>query len=199
MRCPYCRANDDKVVDSRLADDAAAIRRRRECLACGRRFTTYERVEEAPLLIGEARRARPSRSTRRSSARGSSGRRSGRLDRTTRRRSWSPRSRRSCGPSGGEVASDRVGMAVLERLRAARPGRRTCASRRSTRASRTSPTSSARSASSRRRTEPKRPLRADSGSRQGRRRPLIRAFGERSVLVSECARKAVDTRGITVV
>ena len=51
MRCPYCRRVDDKVVDSRLADDGAAIRRRRECLGCGRRFTTYERLEEVPLLV----------------------------------------------------------------------------------------------------------------------------------------------------
>ena len=51
MRCPSCRSNDDKVVDSRLAEESAAIRRRRECLACGRRFTTYERVEEASLVI----------------------------------------------------------------------------------------------------------------------------------------------------
>lgn len=42
---------DDKVVDSRAADDGAAIRRRRECLACGRRFTTYERLEEVPLTV----------------------------------------------------------------------------------------------------------------------------------------------------
>src|SRR5579871_2425457 len=51
MRCPYCRENDDKVVDSRVSDDAAAIRRRRECLACGRRFTTYERVEDVSVLV----------------------------------------------------------------------------------------------------------------------------------------------------
>ncbi len=51
MRCPACSSLDDKVVDSRTADDGAAIRRRRECLACGRRFTTYERLEEAPLLV----------------------------------------------------------------------------------------------------------------------------------------------------
>ncbi len=51
MRCPACSALDDKVVDSRTADDGAAIRRRRECLACGRRFTTYERLEEAPLVV----------------------------------------------------------------------------------------------------------------------------------------------------
>jgi transcriptional repressor NrdR len=42
---------DDKVVDSRTADDGAAIRRRRECLACGRRYTTYERLEEVPLVV----------------------------------------------------------------------------------------------------------------------------------------------------
>ena len=51
MRCPACSSLDDKVVDSRTADDGAAIRRRRECLACGRRFTTYERLEEAPLVV----------------------------------------------------------------------------------------------------------------------------------------------------
>ena len=51
VRCPACSAIEDKVVDSRLADDGAAIRRRRECLECGRRFTTYERLEEAPLVV----------------------------------------------------------------------------------------------------------------------------------------------------
>ena len=53
MRCPFCSADDDKVVDSRPADDAAAVRRRRECLGCGRRFTTYERVEELPLVVAK--------------------------------------------------------------------------------------------------------------------------------------------------
>ena len=51
VRCPYCQADDDKVVDSRPLDDAAAVRRRRECLACGRRFTTHERVVELPLMV----------------------------------------------------------------------------------------------------------------------------------------------------
>ena len=51
VRCPSCSSLDDKVVDSRLADDGGAIRRRRECLACGRRFTTFERLEEAPLVV----------------------------------------------------------------------------------------------------------------------------------------------------
>ena len=48
-----CASLDDKVVDSRLADDGAAIRRRRECLACNRRFTTFERLEEAPLMVNK--------------------------------------------------------------------------------------------------------------------------------------------------
>ncbi len=51
MRCPYCNADDDKVVDSRSAASGGVIRRRRECLACGRRFTTYERIEETPVKV----------------------------------------------------------------------------------------------------------------------------------------------------
>jgi transcriptional repressor NrdR len=53
VRCPACSSLDDKVVDSRLADDGVAIRRRRECLHCGRRFTTYERLEESPLMVAK--------------------------------------------------------------------------------------------------------------------------------------------------
>ena len=51
MRCPFCGTDQDRVVDSRPADDGAAIRRRRACAGCGRRFTTFERVDEIPLLI----------------------------------------------------------------------------------------------------------------------------------------------------
>jgi transcriptional repressor NrdR len=51
MRCPYCETEEDKVVDSRTAEDGRAIRRRRECIGCGRRYTTFERAEEAPLLV----------------------------------------------------------------------------------------------------------------------------------------------------
>jgi len=51
MRCPYCHEDNDKVVDSRAAASGHAIRRRRECLRCGRRFTTYERVETMPLRV----------------------------------------------------------------------------------------------------------------------------------------------------
>ena len=51
MLCPKCGALESKVVDSRSSDDGASIRRRRECLSCGTRFTTYERREESPLMI----------------------------------------------------------------------------------------------------------------------------------------------------
>lgn len=52
MRCPFCAAGDDKVIDSRESHEGRVIRRRRECLKCGRRYTTYERVEEiTPLII----------------------------------------------------------------------------------------------------------------------------------------------------
>lgn len=51
MKCPFCGHEEDKVIDSREATDGAAIRRRRECLKCKRRYTTYERLEETPLLV----------------------------------------------------------------------------------------------------------------------------------------------------
>ena len=51
MICPYCESPEHRVVESRVPDTKDAIRRRRECLACGRRFTTYERMEEMPLVV----------------------------------------------------------------------------------------------------------------------------------------------------
>ncbi|WP_371368861.1 Transcriptional repressor NrdR [Sporomusa rhizae] len=51
MRCPFCGVADSKVIDSRSADEGNSIRRRRECSACSRRFTTYEVVEEIPLMV----------------------------------------------------------------------------------------------------------------------------------------------------
>lgn len=50
MICPYCNANDDKVIDSRASEGGRVIRRRRECLVCSRRFTTYERIEQSARL-----------------------------------------------------------------------------------------------------------------------------------------------------
>jgi len=51
MKCPYCGALDNKVIDSRLTRDEIAIRRRRECLLCQRRFTTFEHVEDIPVMV----------------------------------------------------------------------------------------------------------------------------------------------------
>lgn len=51
MRCPYCEYFESKVIDSRPTDEGQAIRRRRECIKCGKRFTTYEKIEEVPIII----------------------------------------------------------------------------------------------------------------------------------------------------
>lgn len=51
MRCPFCKQDNDKVIDSRSSGEGAVVRRRRECVACGRRYTTYERVEEQPFRV----------------------------------------------------------------------------------------------------------------------------------------------------
>ena len=51
MRCPFCSGMDNRVVDSRVSREGRAVRRRRECLSCNRRFTTYEYVEERPLVV----------------------------------------------------------------------------------------------------------------------------------------------------
>ena len=51
MKCPFCGFSESKVIDSRPADEGASIRRRRECLSCGKRFTTYETMESLPLVV----------------------------------------------------------------------------------------------------------------------------------------------------
>ena len=60
MKCPYCAKIDNKVIDSRLSKDGRTIRRRRECIACGRRFTTYEKLEEVlPMVVKKDGRREP--------------------------------------------------------------------------------------------------------------------------------------------
>ena len=60
MKCPFCSYLEDKVIDSRLSQDGSTTRRRRECLSCAKRFTTYERVEEAlPLVVKKDGRREP--------------------------------------------------------------------------------------------------------------------------------------------
>jgi transcriptional repressor NrdR len=116
MRCPYCRENDDKVVDSRVADEGAAIRRRRECLSCGRRYTTYERIEDVSLVV--RKRSGATEPFDRAKLRAG-------LERAATGRFEDPvldgivaDVEEELRAQGNEVGSDQVGMAVLERLRA---------------------------------------------------------------------------------
>lgn len=116
MRCPFCRSLDDKVVDSRLAEEGGAIRRRRECLGCGRRYTTFERIEGLPLVVRKRSgiaepfdRAKLQAGIERAAT--------GRIDddivvRMVDEIEEEVRDR------GAEVTSDQIGVAVLERLRA---------------------------------------------------------------------------------
>jgi transcriptional repressor NrdR len=119
MRCPYCSAVDDKVVDSRLADEGAAIRRRRECIACGRRYTTYERVEDVPLVVRKRSGAIQPFDREKLRA-GIERAASGRLDAATIG-TLVISHEEEIRAEGAEVGSDRVGMAVLEHLRALDP------------------------------------------------------------------------------
>ena len=116
VRCPSCASLDDKVVDSRTADDGAAIRRRRECLACGRRYTTFERLEEAPLMVVK----RSGQRVPFERAKIVAGIRA-----AAKNRPVTPEQMEALGGEveevvrleGPEVASERIGRAVLDRLR----------------------------------------------------------------------------------
>jgi len=119
VRCPYCHTNDDKVVDSRVADDASAIRRRRECIACGRRYTTYERVEELPLVVRKRSGALEPFDREKLRA-GIERAASGRLDAATIA-TLVGALEEELRAEGAQIGSDRVGLAVLEHLRALDP------------------------------------------------------------------------------
>ncbi len=58
MKCNYCGSTESKVIDSRASEDGTSIRRRRECLGCGKRFTTYETIETTPILVVKANGSR---------------------------------------------------------------------------------------------------------------------------------------------
>lgn len=117
MDCPTCRADDTKVVDSRLAQEGAAVRRRRQCQSCSHRFTTFERVEEVPLVVvksdGSTELFDRTKIVRglRSAAKG----REVDDDRITEIVTAIEDSIRLAG--GGEVSSSRIGLSVLEHLR----------------------------------------------------------------------------------
>ena len=121
MRCPFCDALDDKVVDSRVADEGAAIRRRRECLTCGRRYTTYERVEELPLLV--VKRSGVSEPFDRAKVAAGIARaaKNRPVDTATIDAITADVEEQFRKGPGAEVTSEQVGLAVLERLRALDP------------------------------------------------------------------------------
>jgi transcriptional repressor NrdR len=108
---------DDKVVDSRIADDGAAIRRRRECLQCGRRFTTFERVEEAPVVVVKRSGHREPFERAKIVA----GLRSATKNRPVtaeQLEAVAAEVEEAVRLEGPELSSQRIGLAVLERLRA---------------------------------------------------------------------------------
>lgn len=115
MRCPACSALDDKVVDSRTHDEGAAIRRRRECLQCGWRFTTFERIEEVVLIVVK-RSGHREPFDRAKVVAG--------LRAATKNRPVLPEQLEALAAEveeelrrEGQVTSEQVGLAVLERLR----------------------------------------------------------------------------------
>ena len=120
MRCPYCQVDDDKVVDSRPSEDSAAVRRRRECLGCGRRFTTHERVVEPGLMV--VKRSGLKEPFERAKLVDG-------INQAVAQRPVDPEAVEALGTeieeearaAGPEVSSERLGVAVLERLRVLDP------------------------------------------------------------------------------
>jgi transcriptional repressor NrdR len=120
VRCPYCRATDVKVVDSRTAESGTAIRRRRECLGCHQRFTTFERVEELALFVTKrsGRREVFDRSKVVKGIRQATKNRPVTEVQTEALAAAVEEELRALGP---EVPSEAVGRAVLEQLRTVDP------------------------------------------------------------------------------
>jgi transcriptional repressor NrdR len=116
VRCPSCAAIDDKVVDSRATEDGTAIRRRRECLSCGRRFTTFERLEEVPLVVVKRSGDRVpfDRDKIESGVRAAA---KGRPLSDEQLAMLATEIEDQLRLAGGEVQSEQIGVAVLERLR----------------------------------------------------------------------------------
>ncbi len=120
MRCPFCQADDDKVVDSRPVDDGVAVRRRRECLACGRRFTTQERIVELPLVVVK-RSGHREPFERAKLAAGIDRAVAGSAVDQAAVEALAGEIEEEVRAEGHEVTSERLGLAVLERLRVLDP------------------------------------------------------------------------------
>lgn len=117
MRCVICRHEDTKVVDSRMAEEGAAIRRRRECPACNHRFTTFERVDEVPLMVAKTNGGREpfDRVKVTSGVRAAS---KGRPIDEDAINALADSVEDELRQIGGDIPSTRIGLAVLDRLRA---------------------------------------------------------------------------------
>ena len=111
-----CASLDDKVVDSRLADDGAAIRRRRECLGCGRRFTTYERLEDVPLVVVK-RSGQREQFDRGKVVAGVQAAAKNRPVSQVQMEAVAAEVEERLRMEGGDVTSQQIGRAVLDRLR----------------------------------------------------------------------------------
>lgn len=120
MRCPYCKTDNDKVVDSRAADENAAIRRRRECIECGRRYTTYERVEALPVTVRK-RGGEREPFDRDKLADGIARATANRVEVEGKAEEIAASIEEQMRTLGPEVTSEQVGLAVLDRLRALDP------------------------------------------------------------------------------
>ena len=117
MRCPYCNTPESKVIDSRPTDESNSIRRRRECLGCGKRFTTYETVESVPLVVVKKDGSRQSFDKQKilNSMLRACDKRSVSLD--TLERAVSDIEQRLLNSMDREIPTDRVGELVMEALR----------------------------------------------------------------------------------
>lgn len=116
VMCPSCRADDTKVVDSRVTHEGAAVRRRRECLTCSYRFTTFERVDEVPLVVRKSDgSAQPFE--RGKIVAGVAAATKGRSIEPVRIEQLAVEVEDEVRLHGGDVTSAQIGLAVLDRLR----------------------------------------------------------------------------------
>ena len=116
VRCPACTHDDTRVIDSRATDDGAAIRRRRECANCRYRFTTYERIDEVPLVVAKRSGDREP-FVRAKVVAGLQAAAKGRPVTVEQLEALAVEVEDELRLKGSEVASAQVGLAVLERLR----------------------------------------------------------------------------------
>ena len=116
MHCPVCRADDTKVVDSRLASEGTAVRRRRHCPSCGHRFTTFERVDEVPLLVVKSD-GRTEPFDRGKIVAGITAATKGRQIEPARIEKVAETIEDGARLQGSEVSSAEIGLAVLDQLR----------------------------------------------------------------------------------